>query len=473
MENKRSLIGKIVLMIVMLVLSLITSAVIFKLNILPNKYLILFVIVMLVLNIIGGLCLMFKKWYLKIITGIMYIIITIISVLGIKYGTDTIDFLNKAFGNNNVEITTYNIVTLKNYEYEDIYDVEGNKLYYLTNDELINDAIKEVNKSITIETEGYEDLFMLYEDLKNEQIKFIIIDEAYLDILGESYPDIDEIISVIHEIDIKTEIKREEVDVKLKPINILLSGSDSRSNRIYNKSRSDVNMIITINPDTRKILLTSIPRDYYVDVYGKTGLKDKLTHAGIYGVETSRKTLENLFDIEIDYSVKIGFNAVVELVDLVGGVEVYSDKTFNSYHKWGWKVKKGINYMDGEKALAYARERYTYASGDRHRIKNQQDVLAAVIDKLSKSNKLLTRYDELLNSLSNFYVTDIPKGLITQVVKNQLEDMSMWEIESQSVSGSDASLPTYTAPRSKRYVMIPYEKDVKNAHDKIEEVLKG
>lgn len=473
MGNKKNIISKIILILVMLILSIITCSVIFKLNILPNKYLILFVVLMLVFNIIGGICLLIKKWYLKIITGILYILITIISVLGIKYGSDTLDFLNKAFSNNNVEITTYNIVTLKSYEFEDIYDVEGNQLYYLLNDELIDDAIKEVKDLVEVETISYEDLFLLYEDLVNGEIKFILIDEAYLDILGESYSDIDSVINVIHEIDIKTEVKREDVDVQLKPINILLSGSDSRSNRIYNKSRSDVNMIITINPNTRKILLTSIPRDYYVDVYGKTGLKDKLTHAGIYGVETSRKTLENLFDIEIDYSVKIGFNAVVELVDLVGGVEVYSDKTFNSYHKKGWTVKKGINYMDGEKALAYARERYAYATGDRHRIKNQQDVLAAVIEKLSKSNTLLTRYDEVLTSLSNFYVTDIPKGLITQVVKNQLDDMSSWTIESQSVSGSDASLPTYTAPKSKRYVMIPYQEDVTNAHNKIEEVLKG
>lgn len=473
MSNKKNLIIKCLLALVMVVLSIVLCTVVIKINILPNKYLLLVIGGIILLNLIGGICLFIKKWYLKIVTGVMYLLLVIVSILGIKYGSDTLDFLNEAFGNNSVEITTYNIISLSKYEYEDIYDVEGNKLYYLINDTLVNDAIKEVNKSITVETVSYEDLFELYNALVNEEIKFILIDEAYIDILGESYSDIDSVISVIHEIDIKTEIKNEDVKVELKPINIYLSGSDSRSNRIYNKSRSDVNMIITVNPETREILLTSIPRDYYVDVDGKTGLKDKLTHAGIYGVDTSRKTLENLFDIEIDYSIKIGFNAVVELVDLVGGVEVYSDKTFNSYHKKGWKVKKGINYMDGEKALAYARERYAYVSGDRHRIKNQQDVLAAVIDKLSKSDTLLTRYDELLTSLSHFYVTDIPKGLITGVVKMQLDDMSSWNIKSQSVSGSDASLPTYTAPKSKRYVMIPYEDDVKNATKEIKKVLEG
>ena len=157
--------------------------------------------------------------------------------------------------------------------------------------------------------------------------------------------------------------------------------------------------------------------------------------------------------------------------DLVGGVTINSDKAFDSYHMPGWRVKKGDNFMDGAKALAYSRERYAYRSGDRHRIKNQQQVLAAVIDKLSSSTTLLTDYDKVLKSLNNFYVTDIPKGLITQAVKTQLDDMSEWKIESQSVSGSDASKPTRTAPNSKRYVMIPYEKDVNNASAKIKSLI--
>jgi LCP family protein required for cell wall assembly len=226
-------------------------------------------------------------------------------------------------------------------------------------------------------------------------------------------------------------------------------------------------MILTINPYSKDILITSIPRDYYVQVHNQTGLKDKLTHAGIYGLDISEKTIEDLFDIEIDYSVKINFNAVTEIVDLVGGIDVYSDITFNSYHKKGWVVKKGWNHMDGSKALAYSRERYAYASGDRHRIQNQSQVLEAVLKKIMTNKKLLLQYDELLTSLSNLYRTTIPKEVVTLYVKEQLKDMSTWNFNTIRVNGSNASLPTYTAPKSKRYVMIPYEEDIKNAHEEI------
>ena len=222
-------------------------------------------------------------------------------------------------------------------------------------------------------------------------------------------------------------------------------------------------MIVSINPYTHEILLTSIPRDYYVQVHGKTGLKDKLTHAGIYGLNTSAKTVGNLFDIEIDYSVKVGMNAVVEVVDLVGGIEVYSDITFNSYHMPGWVVKKGMNKMNGKKALAYARERYAYASGDRHRIKNQQQVLEAVLKKAMTDKSLLLKYDKLLASLGKFYRTDIPADVIKAFMQEQLETMPTWTFTTQTVDGRGASLPTYTAPQYKRYVMIPYEDDVRKA----------
>jgi LCP family protein required for cell wall assembly len=230
-------------------------------------------------------------------------------------------------------------------------------------------------------------------------------------------------------------------------------------------------MIVSINPYTHEILLTSIPRDYYVQVHGKTGLKDKLTHAGIYGMNTSAKTVGDLFDIEIDYSVKVGMNAVVEVVDLVGGIEVYSDITFNSYHMPGWTVKKGMNKMDGKKALAYARERYAYASGDRHRIKNQQQVLEAVLKKAMTNKSLLLKYDKLLSSLGKFYKTDISGDVIKAFMQEQLETMPTWTFTTQTVDGKGASLPTYTAPNYKRYVMIPYEDDVRKASINIKSLI--
>ena len=469
MKNKVYLIIKIVIAVLFAVLSGYLFYIVNKLDILPDKYMIPFIVGIVLLNIFGGICLYIKKFWSKILSIILYLLILLISVIGIRFGSDTLDFLDSAFSNREAEVTTYNLIVLNTSELtlDKIKEVG-----YFNLDENNEEVLEIVSGKISVEFKEYEDLFTMYDEFDKGEVESLVIDQAYLDILGESYVDIDNKIYIVDSFDIekKVEIDYEE-NVELKPLNIYLSGSDSRSNKISNKSRSDVNMIVTINPNTHEILLTSIPRDYYVQVHGKSGLKDKLTHAGIYGLDTSRKTLEDLFDIKIDYSVKIGFNAVVELVDLVGGVTINSDKAFDSYHMPGWRVKKGDNFMDGAKALAYSRERYAYRSGDRHRIKNQQQVLAAVIDKLSSSTTLLTDYDKVLKSLNNFYVTDIPKGLITQAVKTQLDDMSEWKIESQCVSGSDASKPTRTAPNSKRYVMIPYEKDVNNASAKIKSLI--
>ena len=234
-------------------------------------------------------------------------------------------------------------------------------------------------------------------------------------------------------------------------------------------------MILTINPNTHTILLTNIPRDYYVQLNGTTGLKDKLTHAGIYGTDMSRQTLGNLFGINIDYSIKVGFGSVVKLVDLVGGVDIYSDTAFTSHCKDGGaervKVVVGMNHFTGAQALSYARERYAYKDGDNHRGRNQQQVIEAVLKKIITNKSLLLKYDSLLNSFSNLYRTDIPKELITMLIKQQLEDMSSWEIISQQVTGHGSYAQTYSMPGRELYVMIPDTNSVNTAVTKIKEVI--
>lgn len=472
MKKKSGLLVKILISIVIAAISFYLIKVVHDLNILPNNYLILLVLIIITINLVADVCLFIKKVWTKIISIILYVLLIIISIIGINYGSETIKFLNKAFNNNDMEITTYGVIVLEKSNYSKLKDINNKIMGYLSSDINNDECLENINKNINVEEKSYDDLYNLYDNLVDGSLDSILLDMAYLDILEDDYNNITKDVITIYTFDIVSKNELDDIKIEnLEPINIYISGSDSRSNKIANKSRSDVNMILTINPNTKKVLMTSIPRDYYVQVSGKKGLKDKLTHSGIYGIDTSRKTLEDLFDIEINYSIKIGMSSVVEVVDLVGGVDIYSDTAFNSSHIPGWKVKKGMNHMDGAKALAYSRERYAYRLGDRHRILNQQQVLEAVLKKVTTNKTILTKYDEFLNSLNNLYRTDIPKEVITLLVKNQLSDMSSWTFESQSVSGSDASLPTYTAPNSKRYVMIPYEKDVKRAHDKIVDVL--
>ena len=456
---------KIILSILTIILSIICIFTIKGLNMLPNKSFIIFVSIMILFNLIG---LLTKKKRLNIIGLVISIITIIISIIGYYYGSETIDYLKHSFNNDSVEISEYGLYVLKknNFELNDI------KNFGYLNDESAEKAVKELKSRTNAEELYYDDMYTLSSDLKDNKINSMLLDKTYYNMLLDENEISEDDIKLIYSfnIEVKKKVTKQSVDT-LKPFNIFLSGSDARSNYIASKTRSDVNMIISVDPKKKTILLTSIPRDYYVSVYGKTGLKDKLTHAGIYGIDTSVKTVENLFDINIDYYIKVGFSSVIEVVNLIDGIDIESDKAFISHCGDGGaiktNVKKGMNHFNGGQALSYARERYAYSLGDRHRILNQQQVLEAVINKVATDKSILLKYDKLLKSLSKLYKTNIPSELISLLVKNQLEDMSSYKIERQSVSGSDASMNTYTAPSKKRYVMIPYEKDVKRASKNI------
>ena len=234
-------------------------------------------------------------------------------------------------------------------------------------------------------------------------------------------------------------------------------------------------MIMTINPEKRKILLTSIPRDYYVRLHGTTGYKDKLTHSGIYGIEMSKHTLEDVFGIKIDYTVKVGFNSVIEIVDLIGGIDINSDKTFTTHCGDGGAektyIKEGINHLTGPQALSYARERYAYIEGDNHRIQNQQQVLEAIITSSFKNKNIIIQYKEFLESFKNLYRTDIPDSLIKLYIKNQLEDNKPWTIEKQVVKGTGDTNITYSIPGRYLYVMNPDKESIEKATKSINNLI--
>ena len=458
---------KIVISILTIILSIICIFTIKGLNMLPNKYFIIFVSVMFLFNLIGLLLYTKKKW-LNIIGLVISIITIIISIIGYYYGSETIDYLKHSFNNDSVEISEYGLYVLKKNNFE----LNNIKNFGYLNDEFAEKAVKELKSRTNAEELSYDDMYTLSNDLKDNKLNSMLLDKTYYNMLLDENEISEDDVKLIYSFNIEVEKKVTKQSVEtLKPFNIFLSGSDARSNYIASKTRSDVNMIISVDPKKKTILLTSIPRDYYVSVYGKTGLKDKLTHAGIYGIDTSVKTVENLFDINIDYYIKVGFSSVIEVVNLIDGIDIESDKAFVSHCGDGGaiktNVKKGMNHFNGGEALSYARERYAYALGDRHRILNQQQVLEAVINKVTTDKSVLLKYDKLLKSLRKLYKTNIPSELISLLVKNQLEDMSGYKIERQSVSGSDASMNTYTAPSKKRYVMIPYEKDVKRASENI------
>ena len=466
MKNKIWFVIKILLIIVSLLFSGYLIKVLKELNVLPNKYFILAIGALVLFNIINICLLLPKKKVLNILGVILSIIIVGGSIFGIKRGNQIVDFFNESFSNNKVELTEYSVLVLKDSNYEKIEDLVDTSMGYSIiddNEEDIEAVDKIKDKAIL---KQYENPYSLYEDLKEGTISSFMLSEGLLQILEDEFEDLSEVTKVIHSFGIEKKIESEQqqkVD-KLVPVNILISGSDSRSGKIQAKTRSDVNMIMTIDPVNHKILLTSIPRDYYVQLHGKTGLKDKLTHAGIYGIDMSRKTLEDLFEIKIDYSIKVGFNSVIKVVDLIGGVDINSDKAFTC---GGKKVVKGMNHFDGKQALCYARERHTYKEGDNHRVQNQQQVLEAIIEKISSDRSILRRYDKLLESFKELYRTDIPSDYIKLIVRDQLDNMSSWTIEKQQVSGTGSMGHCYSMPSWNLWIMIPDMNSVKEARAKI------
>lgn len=455
---------KYILSIVLIFLSLYLLIELKNLNFVPTKYFFLLIVIIIILNVINITLLFLKKKIFKIIGLIMYILFLLILIISIYYSSNTKTFLNNSFDNYSSETTTYKVLVHdKSYTIKNIKNVG-----YFENDLLYKESLKKIKIKNYI---GYDNLINLYENLIDDKINSIVLDDGYISILEEIYPNLKKDTKVIYTFKINKKIKKNYSSLsKLNPVNIYVSGSDSRENSMKEKSRTDVNMILTINPNNNTILITSIPRDYYVTLYGINS-KDKLTHSGIYGIETSVKTIENLLDINIDYYIKVNFQSVISLVDLVGGIDIDSDLSFKTNCGDGGAkvtyVKKGINHFNGAQALSYARERYAYENGDRHRIQNTQQVFKATFEKILADKTILFKYEEFLNSLSGLYLTNIPSDYIKLLVKKQIVNMDSWNFNLTQIDGKGDKKETYSIPGYKTYVMIPYEDDIKRANENI------
>ena len=260
-----------------------------------------------------------------------------------------------------------------------------------------------------------------------------------------------------------------------EPFVIYLSGVDTRGELTEN-ARSDVNILAAVNPVTKRVALVNTPRDYYVDLAG-TSSKDKLTHAGLYGVETSMETLGNLYGVNVDHYIRINFAGFISIIDALGGVDVYSDQAFTSVGSPGYydptTFAEGWNHLDGKSALAFARERHAFASGDIQRGINQMKVIDAMLNKI-KSPALLMGFSKIMDAASDCFVTDFSQDQISALVRMQLSDFANWDIQSYTVTGSSGtSTQCYSAKGQKLYVMKPDEASVSKAKEMIATVLGG
>lgn len=473
-KNKKVLnIVSIIIGIISLILMLVFSYAIYKLNMIPGKFLIPAYILIFIIYT-GLLLTVFLpkvKSKIKVFSMIILVLFGVIFGFADKYIFTTLNFMD-ILDRDVLQKERYDVYVLENSSYNKLEDLKGKKvgLYQSSNSEK---AGSELKNKIDFEIIEYTDVEKMFESLNNDEINAIIISSSVKNLLDTELNDINVKIKSIY--NFKISIEKNDivkvVNVTNTPFNVYIAGGDGYGSIDYTFN-TDVNMVATINPTTRKILLTSIPRDYYVNLVGQgPNAYDKLTHAGYYGIEESVKTVENLLDIDINYYVKINFSTIEGIVDAIGGVDVYSDfdfyeKAFGKYH-----FTVGYNHLDGKQALAFARERKSFATGDVQRVKNQQKVVEAIINKVTSSTALISSYDRILDTVSENLDTNMPSKDISRLVKMQLNDMRGWTIESQNAVGTSQMGPTYTFPTLNLYTMLPDEDSVNSLKAKIKEYL--
>lgn len=435
------------------------------LGLLSNKVLTFaFIFVFLIIIAIIVCLLKLKSKIIKIILYIISTVIMIISILGIYYLRSTINFIDN-FGNTKKEYDYYYVIVMKDSKYNTISDLKGKLIG--TTDEINTDVLDKIK--INYEKKIYETNNGLVNSLYSKKIDAIIISDIGEYLLESEDDSFTKKVRVIKTIKLPKDDVVEKSDKKIvdEPFILYVSGIDTNG-AISKVSRSDVNIIITVNPKTRQVLLTSIPRDYYVQLHGTTGVKDKLTHAGIYGINKSITTIEDLLQINIDYYARVNFDTVVNLVDQIGGISIYSDQDLSFCN-----IKKGYNNVDGKCALRFARERHSYQTGDRHRGENQEEVIKAIISKVQSSSSILTKYSSILNNLKNNFETNASNDVVKEFIKLQMKDMKSWQVESFNLNGYDSHNYTYSMGSAKLYVMEPDMNTVNKVKDVINKIIEG
>ena len=494
-SNKAFKIASWILAAIMLVLTAFLIWEIVKLGMLPENMLMIGCVIILV---IAALVMVLQLGFTRG-TASKIILTTVTVMMILVYGTGTY-YISKAsgllgnvtdFGNETT--TTVQVIALKDSGITSEKDLEGKTVGSLKSISLASTQalIQDLSgKGVTFQDKQYDNIQGMVNGLYDKEVPAIILNDAYRgninDLEDEKFKNFGTDTQVVYTYTYKTENKsttNSVDDITKNPFTVLISGVDSRDG-FAESSRSDVNMLATINPVTKTVLLTSIPRDYYVttvceeDAGCQNGAKDKLTHTGLHGTETTKKTIENLLGVDINYTAKVNFTSVVNLVDALGGIDVNVKPGLavdhfytNDYFGTDYGVTEGINHLNGQAALCYARERYAYQEGDRQRVKNQQEVLMAIVKKAT-SPSVIGNYPALMDALSGAFQTDLSQDEIQSLIQFQLKEMPDWQFITYSLDGQ-GSTEFCAELGNSASVMIPDNETVVTAKKRIEAVIEG
>lgn len=463
-------------------------------NLLSAKYIGIIFAVLLILLLIDHLLIRKFRKQIRFWIGTILMII-ILAVLGIAsfYIYKTVAALDDITGVNK-EITEVNVYVKQDDAAQSLIDAAGYSFGILSDlDRENTDAALQQMANTTgseVSTKEYSSLTELADGLLKDDCQAIVLNRAYIDVFDEldNYSSFSSQIREIASEQIEKLVERntpapvqqntessaentsdttKDASVTDQIYTVFISGIDTRGD-ITASSRSDVNIILTVNARTKQVLMISTPRDYYVPLSISNGVPDKLTHAGIYGINVCMDTLNMLYDTDINYYFRLNFAGFVQIIDALGGITVDSDYDFDTS---GFHYTKGTNQLNGEQALAFCRERYAFSSGDRQRGKDQMKVIQGVINKAT-SPDILKNYLSLLDSLSGCFETNIPYDVITSLVKQQLDEGGSWQVLSYSVDGTGDTQKPYSMSQ-KAYVMVPDQTTVDKAKTLMQKVRQG
>ncbi len=415
-----------------------------------------------------------KKKVIKIIIWVVVAILLVAAGFALRYWLAFSGFLDKITGRR-PEMKEYSVIVKEDSSANEINDLAEKNVSFLEADPKVANAEQYLQGVVKIDSAFYPDVNLMVEMLNNNITDAIVLETDRIEILKEEAESAVATTRVIYTFEIELEAEDmiiSDKEITTEPFIVYISGSDSR-NGIKAVARSDVNIVAVVNPKEAKILLVSIPRDTYVQLHDTTGLKDKLTHAGIYGINKSKTTIEDFLGIKIDYTIKVSFETVVKVVDQLDGIEITSDKAMTL--KSNGEVCnfiEGKQLVNGNCALRFARERKSYTTGDRHRGENQQQVITSIIGKLSKAKDYLLKVPTILDIAGDSFETTFSRDNIMAFLRMQLSDGPDWKVTSIAIDGTGTYQPTYSMGSNlPLYVMIPSTETINNAKTKINEFL--
>ena len=425
----------------------------------------------------------------KLICGVLAVLLSAGMIYGTVAAGAVQSALNKISGVM-VEKQVTAVIVMKEDEATDLGDTKGYRFGILANRDTNNtqQILSAMEKSMgKVETASYDTPAEMADALYDDEVQALILNEGYIPLLTEqeNYRDFSDRTKIIYEYVTEHEITaiKPTGSITKQPFVVYCSGSDERDSDINAKTRSDVNILAVVNPKSRQILLLNTPRDYFLPL-SFNGQLDKLTHAGMYGIDESMRVLDDLYGVETQYYARVNFYGLTKIVDALGGVDVYSEQTFttkvmqipdkngNLYDDY-FSFTEGMNYnVDGQAALAFCRERYSFSDGDNQRGRNQMAMIKAIFNKAT-SPAILSTYGEVLNAVADTMITNMPYEDISSLVKMQLSDMSGWNITSYSVTGYGGTEECYSMPGQALWVMWPDYDTVNVAKDLIAQVMAG